>query len=232
MIRFFHHIFLSQEMKSAFVFALIFACSIAAFVPSMAMKSMTSTFTNLSKATPAKQTVKEEDVKFCGSYSTGCIASPFVAMQADMKILGMMHKNPIYIQFPVNMYMGQECTEQGALMEMTMNAPMKAKNGIEKTMVVTPEKFTVTYKNEAALQGMTCTTPLELNVEYDITTLDCKDDEGNDPFADNKAMIGVDMDTPFNFGENEITIKTDDEEMTLKRLGDEGCTCAKGGLRM
>ena len=156
--------------------------------------------------------LKEEDVKFCGSYSTGCVASPFVAMQADMKILGMMHKNPIYIQFPVNMYMGQECTEQSALMEMTMNAPMKAKNGIEKTMVVTPEKFTVTYKNEAALQGMTCTTPLELNVEYDITTLDCKDEEGNDPFADNKAMIGVPMEGPVTFGENEITIKTDDEE--------------------
>ena len=29
-----------------------------------------------------------------------------------------------------------------------------------------------------------------------------------------------------------MTIKTDDEEVSLKRLGYEGCTCAKGGLRM
>lgn len=218
-------------MKSAIVFAFVIACSIAAVVPSMAMKSMTSTFTKLSKAPTVKQTY-DEDIKYCGSYTTGCVVSPFFAMQADMKILGMMHKDPIYIQYPVNIFMGQDCSDEGALMQMAMNAPMKAKNDVEKTMVITPEKFTVMYKNEAALAGMTCTTPIELNVEYDITTLDCKDDEGNDPFADNKAMIGQPMEGPITFSETEIIIKGDEEDVKLERLSDEGCTCAKGGLRM
>lgn len=30
-----------------------------------------------------------------------------------------------------------------------------------------------------------------MDTEYDITTIKCKDEEGKDPFADMKEMIGV-----------------------------------------
>lgn len=210
-------------MKYAFVLSVILACSLAAMEPSQALATATSKFAKLAKATPAKLT--EEDVKFCGTYSTGCVTDS-ISSKADMTILGMMHKNPIYVQYPITLFGGNTCSEDISLMTMTMNAPMKVKNGIEKDVVLTPEKYTVIFKNQVVIDQYTCTTPLELNVEYDVTTLDCKDDEGEDPFEITKSMIGQDIEAPFVFGENQIVIKEGDDEMTLTRESDVGCTCA------
>lgn len=181
----------------------------------------------LPKAMP-KAEAKNEDIKFCGRYSTGCVSSPMVSMQADMKILGMMHKNPIYMQYPVAMYLGEQCTEATEIMLVTVSAPLQVKNDVDKTVTVTPDKVLVRFVNEMMISGYKCTEPLEVNKDYDVTTLDCKDEEGNDPFADMKAQIGVPVDTEMSFGEKSLSLKDESgEALVLERLGDEGCTCYK-----
>ena len=85
--------------------------------------------------------------------------------------------------------------------------------------------------NEAAIAGLKCAAPLELNVEYDVTTLDCKDEQGEDPHASLKEVIGKEMQVPMVFGESDLIIKEDGGETKMTRESDIGCTCSKG-LRM
>ena len=172
-----------------------------------------------------------EDVKFCGMYNTGCQSAMGIGMQASMKILGMMHKNPIYMQYPVSVYMGEGCTEENLMTKITMTAAMKAKNSEKKDMVITADKITMLFANEQVIASYKCSEPLELNKEYDVTTLDCKDEQGEDPFANTKALIGQDQEAPMEFGEDYLLVKNDDQEIKFNRESDEGCTCAKKGLR-
>lgn len=173
-----------------------------------------------------------EDVKFCGMYNTGCQSAMGIGMQASMKILGMMHKNPIYMQYPVSVYMGEGCTEENLMTKITMTAAMKAKNSEKKDMVITADKITMLFANEQVIASYKCSEPLELNKEYDVTTLDCKDEQGEDPFADTKALIGQDQEAPMEFGEDYLLVKNgDDQDIKFNRESDEGCTCAKKGLR-
>ena len=177
-------------------------------------------------------TVSEEDVKFCGTYTTGCVSGSGITMESSMKILGMMHKNPIYMQFPNAFYLGETCSEENLFSKVTMNASLKAKDGIDKKMEIVAEKVTLLFANEQGIAAYTCSEPLELNKEYDVTTLDCKDAQGEDPFADMKAMIGKTQEGDMTFGEDYLEVK--DEQGTSTRFtreSDMGCTCAKSSLR-
>ena len=180
------------------------------------------------KVVPKKEEVKNEDIKYCGRYSTGCISSPLMSMQADMKILGMMHKNPIYLQYPLSVYLGEQCSEATEMTVVTASGPLQIKNDVEKSATVTFDKVLIKFTNEIMISGYTCTEPIELNKEYDITTLNCKDEEGNDPFEDMKSEIGVPTDVEMTFGEKSLSFKDQSSEpLVLERLGDEGCTCYK-----
>ena len=172
----------------------------------------------------------EEDVKFCGSYSTGCI-SGMINMKLDMKIMGMMHKNPIYMVYPVTVYMAPGCEEEQKATTLTLYASMKAMNAEKRKVSLKFEKMMAMFSNEAVIQGYTCTEPLELNKEYNIMDLDCKDESGEDPFAENKKMIGTTQESDMEFGENSMKILDDGSEIELQRVGDEGCTCERPHLR-
>ena len=105
---------------------------------------------------------------------------------------------------------------------------LQIKNDVEKSATVTIDKVLMRFTNEMVISGYTCTEPLELNKDYDVTTLDCKDEEGNDPFADMKSQIGVPTDVEMTFGEKSLAFKDPSSEpLVLERLGDEGCTCYK-----
>ena len=174
----------------------------------------------------------KEDVKFCGSYTTGCVSGSGITMESSMKILGMMHKNPIYMQYPNAFYLGDTCSEENLFSKITLNASLKAKDGIDKKMDIVVEKVTLLFANEQAIAAYTCSEPLELNKEYDVTTLDCKDAQGEDPFALFKAMIGQSQEGDMTFGEDYLEVKNDQGEATrYSRESDMGCTCAKGSLR-
>ena len=148
-----------------------------------------------------------------------------------MKLQGMMHKDPVYLQYPVSVYSGS-CTKENLMTSITMNAAMRLKNGVQRDMVIKAEKITMLFANEEAIAGYKCTEPLELNKEYDVTTLDCKDEQGEDPFADTKALIGQDQDAPMEFGEDYLSVKNEQgQEIKFDRESDEGCTSAKKGLR-
>ena len=191
---------------------------------SSVMKEASSMLAKLSSVKRAR----EEDIKYCGAYSTGCISSPLVSMQSDATLLGMMHKNPIYMQFPVAMYLGDKCVTETEMMVMTVSGGLKVANDVKKSVDWTFEKGTVKFINEMMIAQYTCSEPLELNKEYDIATLDCKDEEGNDPFADMKSQIGQTATIEMTFGEKSLSIVMDESDpMVLERLSDTGCHCAK-----
>ena len=149
----------------------------------------------------------------------------------DMKLMGMMHKNPIYMVYPVTTYMAPGCEEEQKAATMTLYASMKAMNSEKRKVTLKFEKMMVMFSNEAVIQGFTCTTPIELNTEYNIMDLDCKDESGMDPFAGNKEVIGTTMEIDMEFGENSLKVLSDGSELELQRIGDEGCTCERHNLR-
>mgnify|MGYP006932811932 CR=1 FL=1 len=222
-------------MKCITLIALLFACSAASFLSAKTEKAVMNQLNRMwnhdSGVTPATN-LYEEDVKFCGTYESECIPDDMLSMKDNVKVLGMMHKNPIYMQFPNAFYLGETCSEENLFSKVTMNASLKAKDGIDKKMEIVAEKVTLLFANEQGIAAYTCSEPLELNKEYDVTTLDCKDAQGEDPFADMKAMIGKTQEGDMTFGEDYLEVK--DEQGTSTRFtreSDMGCTCAKSSLR-
>lgn len=187
-------------------------------------KAATKQFTSLSSP------VKNEDVKFCGSYTTGCV-SGMITLKADMKFNGMMHRNPIYLTYPVALYMEAGCSEEMKATTMTASFSLKVSNSEMRNAELTYDKITLVFSNEAVISGFTCTEPIELNKEYDIMNLDCKDESGEDPFAENKKLIGTTTTSKMEFGEDYVVVKDEEQEMRLERVSDDGCTCMKPSLR-
>ena len=114
---------------------------------------------------------------------------------------------------------------------MSYFASMKTVNSEKRKFALTFEKIKVIYFNDMIIQGYTCTTPIEVGTEYNIMDLDCKDASGEDPFAENKKMIGTTQESDMEFGENSLKVLSDGSELELQRIGDEGCTCERHNLR-
>ena len=155
-----------------------------------------------------------------------------ISMKQGMKVLGMMHKNPIYMQNDISVFIDNKCSDNALAEKLTMTGPLAIKNDVAKSAEYTIEKVTVLFAMQEIIADYTCTEPLELNKEYDVTTLDCKDAQGEDPFADMKAMIGKTQEGDMTFGEDYLEVK--DEQGTSTRFtreSDMGCTCAKSSLR-
>ena len=181
-------------MKSTLLIAFLFACSMASFISAATEKAVMSQINRIYKSgsamTPAKS-LYDEDIKYCGTYETECIPVDIISMKQGMKVLGMMHKNPIYVANTISAYVDNKCTDSLMAERLTLNAALKVKNEVTKDVELTVEKVTVLFGMEAAASAITCEEPLKVDTEYDITTIKCKDEEGKDPFADMKEMIGV-----------------------------------------
>lgn len=61
--------------------------------------------------------------------------------------------------------------------------------------------------------------------------LDCKDASGEDPFAENKKMIGTTVESDMEFSTIGVTVKNDGAEVLFERIRDEGCTSKRPSLR-
>ena len=108
---------------------------------------------------------------------------------------------------------------------------MKAMNSEKRKVTLKFEKMMAMFSNEAVIQGFTCTTPIELNTEYNIMDLDCKDASGEDPFAENKKMIGTTVESDMEFSTIGVTVKNDGADVLFERIRDEGCTSKRPSLR-
>ena len=222
-------------MKCITLIALLFACSAASFLSAKTEKAVMNQLNRMwkhgSSMTPATN-LYEEDVKFCGTYESECIPDDMLSMKDNVKVLGMMHKNPIYLQNAGSVFFDTKCSDNALAEIATTSGPLKIKNDVAKSAEYTIEKVTVLFAMQEIIADYTCTEPLELNKEYDVTTLDCKDAQGEDPFADMKAMIGKTQEGDMTFGEDYLEVK--DEQGTSTRFtreSDMGCTCAKSSLR-
>ena len=173
---------------------------------------------------------EEDDVKFCGTYRSDCLPDS-VTMQMDLKLMGVMNQDPTSLVYPVTIYMAPSCIIGQEAMKMSYFASMKTVNSEKRKFALTFEKIKVIYFNDMIIQGYTCTTPIEVGTEYNIMDLDCKDASGEDPFAENKKMIGTTQESDMEFGENSLKVLSDGSELELQRIGDEGCTCERHNLR-
>lgn len=164
-----------------------------------------------------------EEIKYCGLYESKCMMDPAVSTKYSITLSGMMHHDPIYEERAITSYWGPECGEEAKLQTITASMQMQSINEVTSRYTVIVDKYVINFANEGAFKDYTCTVPLEINVDYDITTLECVDGAAQDPFALMKAEIGVPQITQFTFEEEKITIPKGTDEVELPRVDDTGC---------
>ena len=220
-------------MKYTVLLAFVLALSVA--TNSVANQALHVAFDRVMKSTKAPSAESmlragAEDIKFCGTYESECQLESGLGSKMTMKILGMMHKNPIYMMSTADVFM-EKCDDAGHLMGMTVAGALKEVNDIEKKLMISCDKILVTFYNEMATSAYTCKEPIEIGKEYNVMDLDCKDESGEDPFAENKKMIGTTVESDMEFSTIGVTVKNDGADVLFERIRDEGCTCERHNLR-
>ena len=220
------HLFL-ENMKYATVFTLILALSSASFIQSAAMKALHRNAPFCAPSTPRDvfTSSANEDVKFCGTYKLGCSDVQMLSLTSDMMFTGMMHRDPIYLTYTNTLFLDKGCDEAQKLQSIVYNGPVEKANGEVRKVKITFDSVSYTFFNEAAIADYTCTEPLKLNEEYDVTKLDCKDAQGEDPFAEDKQKVGTSVTTDITFNEDSIEIPQENASSIYKRDSDDGCRC-------
>ena len=96
-------------------------------------------------------------------------------------------------------------------------------NNVANRYFITIEKYVINFANEGAFKDYRCTIPLEVNVDYDVSKLECFDGAAEDPFAAMKVEIGVPQINEITFTEDAMILPVKTEELVLKRVDDTGC---------
>lgn len=164
----------------------------------------------------------DEDIKYCGYYESQCYEE-MTATKIFVKLQGMMHQTPVYTSVNQMLYMGDNCNDKSRSQGTIISGMLKPIDDVSKKMVMTVDSSIWIAYDNTAISNYICTEPLELNVEYDVTKLDCKNDQGEDVFKRLKEMIGTTMDMPIVFAENYIVME--EGSIQLDRVSDEGCRC-------
>lgn len=211
-------------MKYATLFGILIICSYASLMTSRVKDTIHKNLFLISHS-EAKPNPRE-DIKYCGLYESECL-SFIISMKSDIKLLGMMHKNPVYMQYGMNFYFAEKCSEEVLFQRVTFFATITPQRSVDKVLILGFEKATVLFATDEAFASYTCSEPLKSGVEYDVSALQCIDEDGTDPFEDIKAIVGTSVDQFFTFNEDSITLKDDTSTIEyLIRKADTGCTCA------
>lgn len=221
-------------MKYAAVFAVILALTSASFIQSAAMKTLNRHAPFCATAAPRDVLVaaaSNEDVKFCGTYKLGCVGATILSLTSDIQFTGMMHRDPIYLTYTNTLFLDNECEEAKKLQTIVYQGPVEKANGETRKVKITFDTINYVFHNEAAISDITCTEPLEVNKEYDVSKLDCKNSQGEDPFAEDKARVGTSTVSDIVFNEDSIEIPDESATTTFKRDSDEGCRCFSDDIK-
>ena len=147
-------------------------------------------------------------------------------MKTSIMVNGKIGEDADSIVQSANAYMQNTCDEDMFLMAATIMATREAANGVEKTWNLRP--YDVLIKaSQTYISTITCEEPMIPMKEYHVTDLKCKDDQGEDPFADQKEMIGQVEEVKMTFTAASVILEIDvGETMELARSSAEGCTGA------
>ena len=164
-----------------------------------------------------------EDIKYCGLYEGQCLSDPAVSSKYTITLSGMMHHDPIYYERTATTFWGPVCGDDAKLQTVTASMQMAPIDGVVSRYTVIVDKYNINFSNEGAFRDYKCKEPLQVNVDYDITTLECLDGAAQDPFAAMKAEIGVPQLNQIIFEEDKITIARGVSDIDLSRVDDTGC---------
>lgn len=147
-------------------------------------------------------------------------------MKIDFLVEGEPGKDADKMALKNDGYVGTTCDQEQFMMTMTVKGTRQENNGIDKKYQILVDDVTI-VPSEMYLSTVTCTEPMVAMKEYSVKDLDCKDQEGNDPFEDQKEMIGQAQELEMTFTETDVSIKQDDEDpIVLGRSSAVGCGSA------
>ena len=167
--------------------------------------------------------VTREDIRYCGLYESQCLVDPVVSKKQSITMSGMTHHQPIYEERTVTSYWGPACGDEAKLSTLTASMTVEPLNNVANRYFITIEKYVINFANEGAFKDYRCTIPLEVNVDYDVSKLECFDGAAEDPFAAMKAEIGVPQINEITFTEDAMILPVKTEELVLNRVDDTGC---------
>ena len=147
-------------------------------------------------------------------------------MKTSIMVNGKVGEDADSIVQSASAYMQNTCDETMFMMAATVMATREANNGVEKTWNLRP--YDVLIKaSQTYISTITCEEPMIPMKEYHVTDLKCKDSEGNDPFADQKEIIGEVDEVKMTFTAASVILEIDEgETLELARSSAEGCTSA------
>ena len=147
-------------------------------------------------------------------------------MKIDFLVEGEPGKDADKMALKNDGYVGTTCDQEQFMMTMTVKGTRQENNGIDKKYQILVDDVTI-VPSEMYLSTITCTEPMVAMKEYSVKDLDCKDQEGNDPFEGQKEMIGQAQELEMTFTETDVSIKQDDEDpIVLGRSSAVGCGSA------
>ena len=168
--------------------------------------------------------IPREDIKYCGLYESKCLTDPVLSKKMVRTLNGMMHHDPVFEQREITTFWGGECSDEQKLQTITASAQLEPIRSTMTRYVYTVAYYYINFANEMAFKDYTCKEPLQVNVDYDITTLDCVDGAAQDPFAMYKAEIGVPQMTQIIYEDDEsITVPMGTDDINIPRIDDTGC---------
>ena len=144
-------------------------------------------------------------------------------MRHSLVVEGAIGEDADSVVQTASAFMKAACREELLLVSVTILSTRVLSNAANKTWNLRPTDVLVKASN-IYIASLTCEEPMVPLKEYHVTDLKCKDSEGNDPFADQKEMIGKVQEVKMSFGNNYVFLEVDEGDVVaLDRISAEGC---------
>lgn len=130
------------------------------------------------------------DISICGTYSYRVCDWVY-----EFEFFGFPTRDPILVLSRTTEYEGDEEFEK--VVSYSYSGSIKTlNNGVKKQMEVSVAHIYITFYKKPKYQ---CEEAVELQKEYDATTIHCKDESGNDPLETFKKLLddGVKLEAEF-----------------------------------
>lgn len=218
-------------MAKVFIGVLLITITTAQLVDSASIKQLLQQTTiinqkydSLSASTNA---TTGNDISYCGEYKSKCMSSKWLSLTSEIQLSGMMHHLPVYAEHTLSVYSYQQCEKENKMQSMVMKGSLQNSNEINEELSFTFETIEIIFHSKTAFEDLKCGVELEVDVRYDITTLDCKDKTGQNPFQDALSLVHTTKMVSIMFNESGLSIKTENGEVVkYERSGDAGCVCS------
>ena len=120
-------------------------------------------------------------------------------------------------------FMKAACREELFMLSETILSTRELSNSVNKTWNLRPTDVLVKASN-IYIASLECEEPMVPMKEYHVTDLKCTDHEGNDPFAEEKEMIGKIREVNMSFSSGFVFFEVEEGKVfALDRVSAYGC---------